>query len=68
MYRILEGDVTEQLKTLADESVDAIVTDPPYELSENSKTSPDRVVFEFMFPDYANGDVERMGKALSWFE
>ncbi len=32
MYRILEGDVTEQLKTLADESVDAIVTDPPYGL------------------------------------
>src|SRR5208337_1053067 len=32
MYRILEGDVTEQLKTLADASVDAIVTDPPYEL------------------------------------
>ena len=63
MYRILEGDVTEQLKTLADESVDAIVTDPPYELSENSKTSPDRVVFEFMFPDYANGDVERMSES-----
>jgi site-specific DNA-methyltransferase (adenine-specific) len=32
VYRILEGDVTEQLKTLADESVDAIVTDPPYGL------------------------------------
>lgn len=32
MYRILEGDVTEQLKTLADASVDSIVTDPPYGL------------------------------------
>jgi site-specific DNA-methyltransferase (adenine-specific) len=32
VYRILEGDVMEQLKTLADESVDAIVTDPPYGL------------------------------------
>jgi site-specific DNA-methyltransferase (adenine-specific) len=32
VYRILEGDVIEQLKTLADESVDAIVTDPPYGL------------------------------------
>ena len=32
MYRILKGDVTEQLKTLADASVDAIVTDPPYGL------------------------------------
>jgi site-specific DNA-methyltransferase (adenine-specific) len=32
VYRILEGDVTEQLKTLADASVDSIVTDPPYGL------------------------------------
>jgi DNA modification methylase len=32
MYSILEGDVMEQLKTLADASVDAIVTDPPYGL------------------------------------
>jgi site-specific DNA-methyltransferase (adenine-specific) len=32
MYQILEGDAMEQLKTLADASVDAIVTDPPYGL------------------------------------
>jgi DNA modification methylase len=32
MYQILEGDVTEQLKTLENASVDAIVTDPPYGL------------------------------------
>jgi DNA modification methylase len=31
-YRILQGDVVEQLKTLADASVDSIVTDPPYGL------------------------------------
>lgn len=30
MYQILEGDVTEQLKTLADESVQCVVTSPPY--------------------------------------
>lgn len=30
MYRILEGDVMEQLKTLADESVQCVVTSPPY--------------------------------------
>ena len=30
MYRILEGDVTEQLRTLPDESVQCIVTSPPY--------------------------------------
>ena len=32
MYRILQGDVIEQVRTLADASVDAIVTDPPYGL------------------------------------
>jgi site-specific DNA-methyltransferase (adenine-specific) len=33
MYRILEGDVMEQLKALAEASVDAVVTDPPYGLN-----------------------------------
>ena len=37
MFRILEGDVIEQLKTLADASVDAIVTDPPYHLTSGKK-------------------------------
>jgi DNA modification methylase len=32
MYQILEGEVIEQLKTMADASVDSIVTDPPYGL------------------------------------
>lgn len=31
-YKILQGDCLERLKELPDESVDAIVTDPPYEL------------------------------------
>ena len=30
MYRILTGDVTKMLKTLADESVQCVVTSPPY--------------------------------------
>lgn len=30
--RIINGDSLEVLKTLPDESVDSIVTDPPYEL------------------------------------
>lgn len=37
-YQILHGDVREQLKTLADASVDSIVTDPPYELGFMGKT------------------------------
>jgi DNA modification methylase len=32
-YQILHGDVIQMLKTLADSSVDSVVTDPPYELS-----------------------------------
>lgn len=40
MPLILEGDCLTQLATLADNSVDAIVTDPPYGLSN---TDPDKV-------------------------
>ena len=30
MYRILQGDVIEQVRTLPDESVQCVVTSPPY--------------------------------------
>jgi DNA modification methylase len=33
--RILEGDCIEQMRKLPDNSVDAIVTDPPYHLTIN---------------------------------
>ena len=33
-YEILIGDATETLRTLPDQSVDSIVTDPPYGLSK----------------------------------
>jgi len=32
-YTLLHGDVVEQLKTLDDESVDAVIVDPPYNLA-----------------------------------
>ena len=32
MIKLLHGDCIEQMKTLPDNSVDSIVTDPPYEL------------------------------------
>ena len=32
MIKLLQGDCIEQMKTLPDNSVDSIVTDPPYEL------------------------------------
>jgi len=36
-YRLLHGDCVEQMRTLPDASIDAIVTDPPYHLSFMSK-------------------------------
>jgi site-specific DNA-methyltransferase (adenine-specific) len=36
-YKILNGDCFEVLKTLEDNSVDSIVTDPPYGLSQHSQ-------------------------------
>lgn len=36
-YTILNGDCLEVLKTLEDDSVDSIVTDPPYGLSQHSQ-------------------------------
>jgi DNA modification methylase len=36
-YKILNGDCLEVLKTIKDNSVDSIVTDPPYGLSKHSK-------------------------------
>jgi len=45
------GDSREVLKGLPDNSVDAVVTDPPYELSNDGKASPVRVAFELMLED-----------------
>lgn len=36
MYQVLCGNCLELLKTLSDESIDAVVTDPPYGLSDHS--------------------------------
>lgn len=38
MNQIIQGDCREQLKTLPDNSVDAIITDPPYELGFMGKS------------------------------
>src|SRR5579859_7715590 len=69
-YRILQGDVIEQLKTLPDASVDAVVTDPPYHLTTGKKggtgeasvnlESPHgraRVTTGFMGKEWDGGDV-----------
>lgn len=38
------------LPLLPEGSVDAVITDPPYELSNDGKASANRVLFEMMFP------------------
>lgn len=35
--RILQGDMLDRIKDLPDASVDAVVTDPPYHLTQNSR-------------------------------
>lgn len=49
--QIIHGDCIVEMAKLAENSVDAIVTDPPYELSHDGKVSPNRVALEVMFPN-----------------
>ena len=44
--RIICGDVLEKLKELPDESVDLIVTDPPYNLNKDYGKSQDKLEFD----------------------
>lgn len=56
-YQIFNLDCRDVMSLyLEDNSVDAIVTDPPYELSNDGKQSPNWVFFEFAFPQ--NSKVE----------
>ena len=51
---LYHGDCIEVMRTLPDASVDAVVTDPPYELSNDGKNSAARVAVEVMFPQDTN--------------
>lgn len=52
--KIVVGDCREVLNDIPDNSIAAVVTDPPYELSNDRKTSPERVFIEVMFPNMAD--------------
>lgn len=55
------GDCLSILPTLPDASVDAVVTDPPYNLSDSGKRDLQclrRVIAEFSFPDNQKGNAE----------
>jgi DNA modification methylase len=46
-YQLITGDCLEKLKTLPDNSIDSIVTDPPYGLSELSSDKIVQTMFEW---------------------
>lgn len=45
-YRIIRGDAIENMKNMPDESVDLIVTDPPYNLKKDYLSSKDNMEFD----------------------
>ena len=54
MYTLHLGNSLEILPTIETSSIDSIVCDPPYELSDDGKQSSNRVFLEFMFPKESN--------------
>lgn len=59
---IVHADCREHMRTMDANSVDAIVTDPPYELSSDGKASASRIALELMFPKNPKINVERSGE------
>jgi hypothetical protein len=64
--KLLLGDCLEVMRTLSDASVDAVVTDPPYGLSQASKRnvrSLNSAMLEVVFPDLADLYAKGLSKA-----
>ena len=49
---ILHGDCKELLKSIPDNSLDSLLTDPPYELSNAHQASPERVLTEVLLVEH----------------
>ena len=63
-YQILNGNSLELLKTLEDNSIDAIVTDPPYGLSQHSQADIVNALTAWLAgEEYTHGKGGFMGKA-----
>ncbi len=62
--RLHIGDNAELLAGLEDCSVDACVTDPPYELSNDGKASAVRVALEMVFPQQTHIKAEASGGCM----
>lgn len=67
-WQILTGDCIEQMRILDDESIDAVVCDPPYNLSDSGKRDSHclrRILLEVDLPDDEQRDLQTsQGAAL----
>lgn len=67
-YQVLNGNSLELLKTLEDNSVDAIVTDPPYGLSQHTQGDIVNALTAWLAEEkYTHGKGGFMGKAWDAF-
>ena len=67
-YQILQGNSLELLKTIKDNSVDAIVTDPPYGLSQHSQGDIVNALTAWLAgEEYTHGKKGFMGKTWDSF-
>jgi site-specific DNA-methyltransferase (adenine-specific) len=67
-YHLMHGNSLELLKTLEDNSVDAIVTDPPYGLSQHSQGDIVNALTAWLAgEEYTHGKAGFMGKAWDSF-
>jgi DNA modification methylase len=68
LYNLMNGNSLELLKTLEDNSVDAIVTDPPYGLSQHSQGDIVNALTAWLAgEEYTHGKAGFMGKAWDSF-
>jgi len=61
--QLLQGDCLDQLKNLDDNSIDSIVTDPPYGLGDNLYKRVNKTVrksFNIMLPDFNESNAKRI--------
>lgn len=58
MSALYTGDCRDVLANLDADSVDTIITDPPYELSDSSETSAARVAAKVLFPKHSDLETE----------
>ena len=60
--RVIHADCLDAMRAMPDASIDAIVTDPPYELSNDGKASAYRIFAECVLPKHPNIDAALSGE------